>query len=142
VIVNFYGQIKLLGTIQTNYWGFRAGPAFLAHFGNIGFDFLTFCYVVVHPNLSNFNKFFNQIYSLMFVKKKINQGHDNPWKRSPNLGIQAQPCMWVSRWLFQLRIWVIQDMVYFLQDLIVSPMLNLLKRTMTYPGPLGRLDVC
>jgi hypothetical protein len=34
------------------------------------FDFLTFCYVVVHPNLSNFNKFFNQIYSLMFVKKK------------------------------------------------------------------------
>jgi hypothetical protein len=25
-------------------------------------------------------------------------------------------------------------MVYFLQDWIVNPMLNLLKRTMTYPG--------
>jgi hypothetical protein len=32
--------------------------------------------------------------------------------------------------------YVIRDMVYFysLQDWIVSPMLNLLKRTMTYPG--------
>jgi hypothetical protein len=30
---------------------------------------------------------------------------------------------------------VIRDMVYFLQDeLIVNQMLNLLKRTMTYPG--------
>jgi hypothetical protein len=36
--------------------------------------------------------------------------------------------------IFQLRIQFIRDMVYFLQDWIVSPMLNLLKRTMTYPG--------
>jgi hypothetical protein len=51
----------------------------------------------------------------------------------PIWGLRPNHVCEVSRRLFQLQISVIQDMVNFLQDWIVNPMLNLLKRTMTYP---------
>jgi hypothetical protein len=77
--------------------------------------------------------------SKQFVKHlKINQWHDNPWERSPNL--------WEQHYLFIylfITMYVSKSMIFPTQHIrhsrhglfftrqIVIPMLNLLKRTMT-----------
>jgi hypothetical protein len=67
-----------------------------------------------------------------YFSKKTN-GTDNPWERFPNLWIKALPCMWSKLMTFPTQHIGHSRHGLFFTRRIVNPMLNLLKRTMTYP---------